>query len=50
MGERIFASPGTLRDVVNILNNGRNVHFMNGLDTTLDEDDVIALFPPVAGG
>jgi len=50
MGELIFASPGTIRDFVNILKNGRNVHFLNGLDTPLDEGDVIALFPPVAGG
>lgn len=49
-GDSIFASPGTLRDFVNILKNGRNVHFINGLDTALDEGDVIALFPPVAGG
>jgi MoaD family protein len=50
VGELIFVSPGTLRDFVNILKNGRNVHFINGLDTTLDEGDLIALFPPVAGG
>ena len=48
--ELIFASPGTIRDFVNILKNGRNVHFLNGLDTPLDEGDVIALFPPIAGG
>jgi molybdopterin synthase sulfur carrier subunit len=46
----IFASPGTLRDFVNILRNGRNIHFLAGLDTPLDEGDLIALFPPVAGG
>jgi len=46
----MFAAPGTLRDFVNILKNGRNVHFLAGLDTPLDDGDVIALFPPVAGG
>jgi molybdopterin synthase sulfur carrier subunit len=46
----MFAAPGTLRDFVNILRNGRNVHFLAGLDTPLDDGDVIALFPPVAGG
>jgi len=50
VGELMFASPGTLRDFVNILKNGRNIHFLGGLDTPLDEGDVIALFPPVAGG
>jgi MoaD family protein len=50
VGDLIFASPGTIRDFVNILKNGRNVHFLNRLDTPLDDGDVIALFPPVAGG
>ena len=50
LGELMFAAPGTLRDFVNILKNSRNVHFLAGLDTPLDDGDVIALFPPVAGG
>jgi MoaD family protein len=50
LGELMFTAPGTLRDFVNILKNGRNVHFLAGLDTPLDDGDVIALFPPVAGG
>ncbi len=48
--ELMFAAPETLRDFVNILKNGRNVHFLAGLDTPLDDGDIIALFPPVAGG
>lgn len=48
--ELLFAGPGTLRDLVNILRNGRNIHFLAGLDTVLDDGDLIALFPPVAGG
>lgn len=50
LGELMFAAPGTLRDFVNILKNSRNVHFLAGLDTPLDDGDVIALFPPLAGG
>jgi len=46
----MFTAPGTLRDFVNILRNGRNIHFLAGLDTPLDDGDVIALFPPIAGG
>ena len=48
--ELMFSGPETLRDFVNILKNGRNVHFIAGLDTPLDEGDLIALFPPAAGG
>jgi molybdopterin synthase sulfur carrier subunit len=50
LGELMFATPDTLRDFVNILKNGRNIHFLSGLNTPLEDGDVIALFPPVAGG
>ena len=50
LGELMFAAPDTLRDFVNILKNGRNIHYIAGLDTPLDEGDMIALFPPAAGG
>jgi molybdopterin synthase sulfur carrier subunit len=50
LGQLMFAAPDTLRDFVNILKNGRNVYFLAGLDTPLDDGDVIALFPPAAGG
>ena len=50
LSELMFANPDTLRDFVNILKNGRNVHFLSGLDTQLENGDVIALFPPIAGG
>jgi MoaD family protein len=46
----LFSAPDTLRDLVNILKNGRNIHFLAGLDTPLEDGDIIALFPPVAGG
>ncbi|MGA2912721.1 MAG: ubiquitin-like small modifier protein 1 [Methanoregula sp.] len=50
LNELIFAAPDTLHDFINILKNGRNIHFLAGLDTPLDDRDLIALFPPVAGG
>jgi MoaD family protein len=50
LGDQMFSAPDTFRDFVNILKNGRNVYFLSGLDTMLDEGDIIALFPPVAGG
>ena len=48
--ELLFFAPDTLRDFVNILQNGRNIHFLAGLDTPLEDGDIIALFPPAAGG
>ncbi|MGM0770336.1 MAG: ubiquitin-like small modifier protein 1 [Halobacteriota archaeon] len=39
-----------LRSYINILINGDNVMHLEGLDTIVNEDDEIAIFPPVSGG
>ena len=41
---------GELKPYVNILKGGRNIRFIKGLNTELTEGDVIAIFPPLAGG
>ena len=46
----LFLAPGVFKPYVNIIKNGRNVSFINGMDTILDDGDEIAIFPPVAGG
>ncbi|EHQ36322.1 ubiquitin-like small modifier protein 1 [Methanoplanus limicola] len=50
LGVLIFDGPDSLRKFVNILRNGRNIEFLAGLDTALADGDLIALFPPAAGG
>ncbi|MDJ1431198.1 ubiquitin-like small modifier protein 1 [Halostagnicola sp. A-GB9-2] len=48
--ERVIED-GELRSQINILRNGTNVLTQEeGLETELDEDDELALFPPVSGG
>jgi molybdopterin synthase sulfur carrier subunit len=47
---RILESDGQLRPYVSILKNGRNIKYLNDLDAKLAEGDVIAIFPPLAGG
>ncbi|MHA1264429.1 MAG: MoaD family protein [Candidatus Helarchaeota archaeon] len=39
-----------LRDYILVLLNGRNINFLNGLETKLSDGDVIAISPPLAGG
>ena len=48
--EKIFDDSGQLRSDLTILRNGRNIVFLEGLNTELKNGDKIALFPPVTGG
>jgi len=48
--EKACFEDGQLRDYVKFLVNGHNIAFLNGLETVLKDRDVIAVFPPVAGG
>ena len=47
--DRIY-DDGDLREHINVLRNGENVHAGNGLETELEAGDELALFPPVSGG
>ena len=47
---KVLDESGQLRSSVNILCNGKNIQYLNGLDTGLADEDVIAIFPPIAGG
>lgn len=48
--DRVLTDDGDVREHINVLRNGENVAHDDGLDTELDSDDELALFPPVSGG
>lgn len=49
--ENVVVPDGTaLLPHVNIMRNGRLIRDLQGLQTPVSEDDVIAIFPPSAGG
>ncbi|OPY26918.1 MAG: Small archaeal modifier protein 1 [Methanocella sp. PtaU1.Bin125] len=48
--EQIFDGAGAIKPYVNVLKNGRNVAFLEDLMTVLEDGDIVAIFPPVAGG
>ncbi|MDH5019382.1 ubiquitin-like small modifier protein 1 [Halobacterium rubrum] len=51
LGERVLADDGSLHSHVNVLVNGENVDAGgDGLDTSLQPGDELAMFPPVSGG
>jgi len=50
LGEQLFDEEGGLSRRVNVFVGGRNVRWLEGLETSLDPDQVVDVFPPVAGG
>ncbi|MGF1506197.1 MAG: MoaD/ThiS family protein [Chloroflexi bacterium] len=41
---------GNLSGLVHIFVNGRNIEWLNGMDTVIEEGDSLTLIPPTAGG
>ena len=41
---------GNIRPQVNIMINGRNIKFLDEVNSPLKDGDIVAIFPPVAGG
>jgi molybdopterin synthase sulfur carrier subunit len=50
MKELLFDENNQLHTWVSILKNGRNIKALEGIDTTIADGDILAIFPPVAGG
>lgn len=48
--QAVFAAPGVPRREIAVLVNGRNIRFLDRLETKLCEGDEVAIFPPVYGG
>ena len=46
----VFHSDGQLRAIQRFLVNGRSIRYLKKLDTSLEDGDVVAIFPAVAGG
>lgn len=50
ISNQIFNEEGYFKEWMLILINGRNIKFLDGLETKLKDDDTIVLSPPMAGG
>ena len=48
--ERILDEGGNIRRFVNVYLEDENVRFLDGVDTEIEEGNVIAIIPAVAGG
>ncbi|MFW5973846.1 MAG: ubiquitin-like small modifier protein 1 [Natrialbaceae archaeon] len=49
-GVDLFDEEGDLREFLSVMKNGREVAYLDGLETDLEDGDTISVFPPVAGG
>ena len=49
-GERLLDDEGKLRRFVNVFVRDEDVRFQQGLDTAVQDGDVVSIIPAVAGG
>ena len=50
LDSELFASDGQLQSHIHVIVNGRDIRFLDGLDTPVTANDQILVFPPVGGG
>ena len=48
--EQVIMDKTNLKSSIKMIINGRDVEYLNGLDTKLKSEDVIVIIPPIAGG
>jgi len=48
--EYIYNKKGDVQGFLSFLVNGKNINIMQGFDTKLQENDIVAILPPVGGG
>ena len=48
--EYIYNKKGEVQGFLSFLVNGKNINIMQGFDTKLQENDIVAILPPVGGG
>ena len=48
--EYIYNKKGEVQGFLSVLVNGKNINIMQGFDTKLQENDIVAILPPVGGG
>ncbi len=50
LGEKLLDETGELSSVIHVYVGGRNVEWLDGLDTVIRASDDIFIVPPMAGG
>jgi molybdopterin synthase sulfur carrier subunit len=48
--EYIYNKKGEVQKFLSFLVNGKNINIMQGFDTKLQDNDVVAILPPIGGG
>jgi molybdopterin synthase sulfur carrier subunit len=50
ISERLFDTQGHVKSHINIFLNNEDIRFLNGLDTSVKDGDMVVLLPALAGG
>ena len=50
LSEAIWSADGSLAGHVAVILNGRDIRYLDNVDTSITSDDTLDLFPPVGGG